>query len=238
MNVNIGYECLKTLGKILKDEKSFQIQIFTLETLDILEGFLQYKKIKYKKVFVSKYNIEDEELCILLKDNKNFEIGNHSKVILWSNERDRRFVPYKLVLTESEKERLVLKQLQSKKQDEETENKKEIDLKKKFIQNKKLSYCSISRTKIDAATYIANALDYLECVIVFCLVRESKLEKLCYEVKEVNEELTNKTTIKMALNNLVRHKIVTKKGNVYKINVHTQTVQKICEKIGFGKVFQ
>lgn len=207
------YKELETLRTIINQEKTFQLQIFTMESFDVIEKWLNKCQIKYKKVFTSQYSENVRDLVVLLRDNDDFEVFSDSRVVLFSNERDRRFVPYRFAFTDDEKARYVTD-----------------------AHSKKMSLCSLNRKKIDVPEYIAKSLTRIQCIIIFCLVRESRFDKLVDEIKAVDSDLKNKTQIKMEINELMKTKILMKRGDVYKLNVSNEVVKKVCDKIGFGKV--
>ncbi|ORD93557.1 hypothetical protein ECANGB1_2009 [Enterospora canceri] len=214
----VSFKNLKTLRKIIKNENEFQIQLYTLESFEMLEGWLEYQKIEYKKAFASSYDPYTVEFTVLFKDTDKFEVANNSKVILFSNERDRRFVPYKFKLTDDEKQSV-------------------LNDRKLYEQNKKLSVCSVMRRKVSAPSFIANNLTYAQCVIVFCLLSETRFNKLLNEIKNVDGDLNNRTNIKLEINELIKHKILTRRNDFCKLNITKETIKEICKRIGLDKVY-
>ncbi|KAL6121053.1 hypothetical protein NUSPORA_02092 [Nucleospora cyclopteri] len=214
--MSVRFKSLEKLNLIIENEKYFQIQIFSLESIDTFENYLEDNKISFKRCFSSNYEITDNKITILQKDSENFPVSVVSRIILYSNERDRRFIPFAFKITEKEKENF-------------------ISNKSILKANSKLSVASILRKDIDVCNYIAESLSYEQSVIVFCLVRESRFSKLYNEIINVDNSLRNRFLIKLELNGLLQNKIIKKSNNLYKINISKECVQKICEKIGFSQ---
>lgn len=214
MKLKINFESLKILKKIITNESFYQIQLFTLESFDLFENWLINNNISYKKMFTSTMCYDSNELLILFKDTNDFDVYNKSKIILLSNNRDRRFIPYKFTLNENEKNKVVNNIIA-------------------FNQNKKLSACSILRKKINISGFIANGLSYIQSIIISCLINESHFDKLFKEIQSIDETINNKFIIKLEINDLLKNKILSKKNSeVYKLNINKETVRQICYKIG------
>ena len=153
-------------------------------------------------------------MIILFKDTNDFDVYSKSKIILLSNDRDRRFIPYKFILNENEKNKIVNNTIA-------------------FNQNKKLSVCSILRKKINISEFIANGLSYIQSIIISCLINESHFDKLFKEIQNIDETINNKFIIKLEINDLLKNKILSKKNpEIYKLNISKETIRQICYKVG------
>lgn len=214
MKLKMNFKSLKILKRIITNESFYQIQLFTLESFDLFENWLINNNILYKKMFTSTLCYNNNELIILFKDTNDFDVYSKSKIILLSNDRDRRFIPYKFILNENEKNKIVNNTIA-------------------FNQNKKLSVCSILRKKINISEFIANGLSYIQSIIISCLINESHFDKLFKEIQNIDETINNKFIIKLEINDLLKNKILSKKNpEIYKLNISKETIRQICYKVG------
>lgn len=212
-----SFESIQKLLGIISAEKTFQIQVFSLESIEVFEKALLHESVVYKKAFTSAY-VRGEALTILLKDSEISTVPVDAPIILYSNARDARFVPYKFKLTAKEKERI---------------------LEDSYLCEayKASALTSIVRSKIDISSYTASSIDYVSSVILFCMVREKRFSRLCNEIRLVDSTLDNRFVIKCGLNSLLKMHLCKKAGSSYTVNVGKDTLEKICEKIGFGNFF-
>ena len=212
------FESLRKLVEIVREEKSgFQIQIFSLEAVEVFEEALANEQIPYKKQFTSTYK-PSRSIVLLLKDSDLPPIPEESRLLLYSTARDPRFVPYKFQLTQQEKEDIVGDRSLTE-------------------PCKRASLTSIVCPRTDVHSYTASALGYVQCIIVFCMMRENRFSRLFEEIKSVDSSLDNRFVIRCELNALARMGICRKRWNVYSIGVSNLTLQMICEKAGFGGAF-
>lgn len=214
----ITFKSLEKLLDIINRERYFKIQVFSLESVEIFTYALSENRIKYNIQFTSSYK-DCPGLTILLKDSEIPEIPNDLSIILYSNFRDKRFIPYKFDIDIDEKKKII--------------NNDNI-----FEINKRNSLSFIFGKQIDIHKHTSDSLNYIQSVIVFCMVRKNKLNDLFDEVTSTDENLNNKFVLKCELNSLVKYGICNKKGDNYKLNLSKLTIQNICNKIKFDRVFQ
>ncbi|ELA42191.1 uncharacterized protein VICG_00834 [Vittaforma corneae ATCC 50505] len=210
------FEERENLVSILRNEKAFRIQVFSFESIEIFEQFLLSKNIKFIKGFTSKA-LSKNEIHLLLNDGSS--VLNAPRIILYSNMRDFTFIPYKFILSNDEKGSFV---------------------KNRFVlksSSESYSATSLSSNDLDVAGFTADSLNYVQSVIILCMIKECKLKSICKEVQQVDPELRNMFVIKSELNLLCRYKFCTKTGESYKLNISHETVVKVCEKLGFYNVF-
>lgn len=210
---NLECESLSKLKKIVQDESFFRIQIFSLESVEIFEKFL--KGITYEKQFSSKLTVS-KKLVLLLRDSELPEELKSQRIILYSCHRDNRFIPYKFKLNNTEMKSIITDSHISQ------------------IYKGSTLTAAIS-DKLDVYEYTANSLNYIQSLVVFCLIRTSNFKVLCKEIEQVDNSLTNKFIIKCEINSLLKTKIIKKSNNSYSLNISKETIQRICEKLGFGK---
>lgn len=211
-NSKYAFESLQTLMEIIAGEEAFQIQIFSLESIELFEKALQYESVTYRKAFTSAY-AHGGKLTVLLRDSEVGAVAADAPVILYSNHRDARFVPYKFKLTQREKERILRDQYLSE-------------------AYKASALTSILRNKIDVSDYIASSLDYVSSVILACMAREKKFGRLCKEVSLVDSALDNRFVIRCGLNGLLKMHLCKKTGSSYVVAVGKDTLRRVCERIG------
>lgn len=204
---------LKGLLDIIKSETSFKLQVYSLEAFELFEKFLKINKISYNLNFTSTFK-HKPGLNVLLKDSEGFEFKKNSKIILYSNSRDRRFTPYKFTVNAEEKN-LILN----------------YEVNKGF---KESSVTSIIRSGLDINKYTPSSLNQLQSTIIFCLIRVSNFRKLIKELQSVDNSINNSFEVQMELNWLVKMRICKKSGNSYKVNLPKSTIKAICESIQFN----
>lgn len=205
---------------LIKNEESFLLQIYSLESVEIFEEFLKSMKISFKKEFSSVYRPKKNTIYLILDDGSfpdSMNFNEKHRCIFYSNKRNFSFIPFRFSLSEAERIQFI--------QD------------KMILESNKTATVSSIINKIpDPFEYSANSLNYSQSVIMMCLIKVGNFLKLCEEVKNVDPELNNSFAIKLELNWLCSYKFCKKIGNSYKITVSNETVRKICDRIGFGKI--
>lgn len=207
-----AFSTRKDLQTLLKKEKQFKLQIFSLESVEVFENYLESIGIEYTKAFTSTA-VPRKKILLLLDDEG--KIPKSSRMILYSNTRNFSFVPYRFSLNLKEKELFVKSKLL-------------------LESNKNSSATSLLLQDLDFSGYAAMSLNYLQSVIVMCLIRESSFKGVCREVSLVDPELQNSLSIKCELNWLCKYKFCIKSGENYKINISHESVSKICDSLGFS----
>lgn len=225
-NRKYNFESLERLFELLNSDKPYQIQVFSLESIELFEHALAYGSIDYYKEFTSTYKqfsgskkSNNRKVCLLFDDGDFRNFSDSVRLILYSNRRDNRFLPYKFILAEHEKEQF-------------------LENKSMHAAIKKLPITSVLNKVINLHEYIANSLGYIKCIILFCMLREKKFNKIFQEVVSVDPKLNNKFIVKCELNELIKYKFCKKIGETYQITLSKLTMVKICEKIGFDKALQ
>lgn len=214
----------ENLLAILKREKSFKIQIFSLESVEMFERFLESNKVSYTKDFTSSFAFK-RNIALLLDDGPIENPKGNTRLILYSNLRNYKFVPYKFKLSHEEKKNI----LKSYK----------IPFSKNMLEFCKGSSLTSAIAKdLTIHRHALNVLSYAQSIIVMCMVKESKFARIFNEVKTVDPELNNRFVVKCELNYLSKIKICSKVGDSYRLAISNQAVQEICEIIGFESVFQ
>ncbi|KAM0679515.1 hypothetical protein GINT2_002359 [Glugoides intestinalis] len=212
-----GFSRRKDLQDLLENEKQFKLQVFSLESIEIFEEYLDSIGIEYIKEFTSTVVVPRKKILLLLDDGGN--IPNSSRMILYANTRNFTFVPYQFCLTLEEKELFVQSKIL-------------------LESNKHSPVTSMLLNELDFAGYASISLNYLQSIIIMCLIRESSFKGICNEVSLVDPELENSLCIKCELNWLCKYKFCIKSGENYKINISHESVSKICDKLGFSMIFQ
>ena len=222
MATNIKFDKREDLVKLLKNEESFLLQIFSLESIAIFEEFLTANQIEFVKDFTSLFKPKKNTISLLLDDGAfpdSVNLNTKNKIILYSNKRHLSFIPMKFQLNSSE--RVIW-----------------INDEAKLKCNKNVAVSSIITEIPDIHNYTANSLNYVQSVIIMCLIKEGNFKKLCHEIKTVDPDLDNSFNIKLELNWLCLNRFCKKTGSNYKLSISNETVQKICTKIGFDKILQ
>ncbi|KAI5169272.1 hypothetical protein PAEPH01_0578 [Pancytospora epiphaga] len=207
------FTALENLLSVMKSEKSYQIQIFSLESVEVFEKALSTANIKYVKSFTSAY-VTKKAVVLLLKDSPLGDISLSSRILYYANLRDSRFVPYKFKITPAEKCRLAGESEASR-------------------LHKNTPFTFLSKLKSKITCYGATSFNYVQSVILFCMIREKTFSKLCKEICSVDERLKNKFLIHCELNKLLKLRICKRNGDSYTINLSLETQDKICEALGF-----
>lgn len=261
------FEERENLIDFLNNEKSFKIQIFSLESVEIFEVLLKINRIEYKKDFTTSFK-NSRTVQLLIDDGDLKDEHANQKLILYSNNRNFDFIPYKFKLSVNEKSRICDEVLQAgrsfkantfdgdafkalptrrsliKEQGEHSEAIREI-LEGDSIKidsdlialNPRSSLTSMFSDKLNVYEFTEDALNYAQSVIVMGMIGENKFIRIFNEVKSIDPSLDNKFLIKCELNALINKKICTKRGDLYKLSISNLTVQNICKKIGFKNVF-
>lgn len=212
----IPFEKRENLEELLKKEKSFKLQVYSFESVEIFEEYLKSIGLAYTKTFTSS-QIPKRTIALLLDDGGVVTEGN--RIILYSNSRNFSFVPCRFILSSKEKEAIVKDRA-------------------KIEANKSAPATALLAPALDVEGYVASCLNYVQSVIVMCLLKENTLKGICREAGQIDVELENSFIIKCELNWLCKHKICIKTGEKYRIGICQENVQRICENIGFGKIFQ
>ncbi|ORD97720.1 hypothetical protein HERIO_420 [Hepatospora eriocheir] len=202
-----SFDSLDKLIEIINEEKYFQIQVFSLESVETLEYVLTINNISFNRAFTSNFK-QLKKLTLLLKDTDDFEFDDNSKIILFSNIRDLRFVPYQFKISDKDKKLII--------------NNKHL-----YEQYKMNSLTSIKYDKIDINKYIA--LYDNELIVIFSLVRGLKFNTLYNEIKGLNKDLKNRTSLLSILNNLIKHKFIKKQNDLYSLNVNDEFYREVCK---------
>lgn len=209
---------------ILRKEKDFRVQIFSLESIEIFEKFLEFSKISYTKGFTSSFAFK-RNIALLIDDGPIVNPKENKRIILYSNLRNHKFAPYKFKLSDEEKKN-VLKLCK-------------VPIAKNMLEFcKRSSLTSIANRDLGIHQYVSNALNYAQSIIVMCMIKESKFARIFNEVKAVDPELNNKFVVRCELNYLTKIKVCTRTANSYKLSISNQTVQAICKLIGFENMLQ
>jgi len=260
------FEKREKLIDFLSNEKSFKIQIFSLESVEIFEVLLKVNRIEYKKGFTTTFK-NSRAVQLLIDDGKLSDEHANQKLILYSNNRNFDFIPYKFKLSVNEKNNICEELLQldrtfeadtlnghavkalsngslTKEQREHSEGIREIlqvdniKIDRDLIAlNPRSSLTSMFSDKLNVYGFTEDALNYTQSVIVMGMIGENKFIRIFNEVKSIDPSLDNKFLIKCELNSLINKKICTKNGDLYKLSISNLTVQNICKKIGFKHVF-
>ncbi|KAI4292714.1 hypothetical protein PAPHI01_1988 [Pancytospora philotis] len=209
---------IDALAGIIARERHFQIQVFSLESCEVFEAALTSREIRYSKKFTSGFT-GGRGIALLLEDAPLSEVPLSSKILLYSNARDTRFLPYKFTISEDEKDAIVPD--------------------KRLCQiHKHSSLTAMLRKSVARASYTAAALSPVQAVLMFCLLREKKFDRICREAQQVDGSLDNRFVIQCELNALVKWHYCTRRDDSYSINVSKDTLQEICKRIGFEKALQ
>lgn len=218
------FDSRQNLVDILKKERDFRIQIFSLESIEIFEKFLEFNKISYTKGFTSSFAFK-RNIALLLDDGPIVNLKENKRIILYSNLRNYKFVPYKFKLSHEEKKDFIKLY--------------RIPVAKNMLEFcKKSSLASIISKEFEVHQYVSNALSYTQSVIVMCMVKESKFARIFNEVKAVDPSLSNKFVVRCELNYLTKIKICTRAADSYKLAISSQVVQAICKLIGFENMLR
>lgn len=213
-----SFASLRTLLDIIKNEPFFRIQVFSLEAVEFFEKWLRYERLEYAKQFTSAY-APVKGLVLLIRDTSPGYIPPNSTVLLYSNARDARFIPYKFEVTLEEKEAFT-------------------DDKYLLESYKRGTLTSMLGKRIDIGEYTAKSLGYVQSIILFCMIREKKFNRLADEVKAVDAMLSNRFVVQCELNGLVKMGFCKRNGNSYTINICKEILEKVCRQVGFGDAFK
>lgn len=212
------FKSLTKLLNIINQELAFKIQVFSLESVELFMFVLKKHKVKYNLQFSSSYK-NSSYLSLILKDSVLPDFPSDSRLILFSNSRNKGFVPYKFVLSADEKKHMWNNDVV-------------------FEINKRNTLSYVLNEKIDIHKYTAESLTYTQCMIVFSMVNKNKLADIFKEVVSADNSLSNKFILKCEINNLLKHGICKKKGEFYNLNISKNTIQHICSRINFPNIFQ
>lgn len=207
-----SFSSLKKLIEIVNNEPYFAIQVFTLETVELFESTFEEHQICYSKTFASTFKPR-KELQVILGDTDLVNFPAKSRIILYSNKRDSRFIPYKFVLTAEEKALYI-------------EDKQQYEI------NKNKSLSSTNLPDINMHEYTAKSLNTLQSVIVFSLIRARKFMDLCREVAGFDNSYSNSFIIRCELNLLIKLGICKRIGKTYRLSISSETVRAICSGMG------
>lgn len=207
----MAYKCLEKLFEIVKHEKSFKIQVYTIESITIFEEALRKAKVQFSTTFSSKYTAS-KGITIILKDSQIGDLPKDAKLILYSNIRDRRFIPYKFKIVDEEKEMFFRDKVA-------------------YQAAKGKSLSSALSTKIDMHSYTADSLTQLQAMILFVVSRNNKFEDICNELKNIGNTVINSFIIKCELNYLERIGVCKRILNNYKLTITDATIDKIASRI-------
>lgn len=203
------------LTQLLNTEKSFKLQVFSVESVEIFEQFLHSENIQFSKGFTSKPPPKSK-LALLLDDGSS--IPSYPRIILFSNRRNFSFVPYCFQLSQREKESAVGRKLL-------------------LGASKDASLISLLSTDLQIVQFTAGALNYVQSVIILCMLKETKFKRICAEARQVDPELNNGFVILCELNWLSRRRFCTRSGDSYKLDISHEIAMKICENLGFLNIF-
>lgn len=234
MQEEFQFEPRDNLIKLLREEESFKIQVYSLEAIEIFEDFLNSKKIAFSKEFTSTFKGNQKKIALLvcdghLKESNCNPSKSKQRIILYSNAVNYQFIPYKFVLSQKEKNELI----QLKDSHLTSQEKRDLI---KF--NPKSSLTSLVSNYIDASTYVAKSLGYEQSVIVMSMIKEKKLRKIHKEVVAIDPQLDNLFLIRLNLNSLVNMNICTRVRDSYTLSVSKETVKAICTTLGFPDIYQ
>ncbi|KAI5150883.1 hypothetical protein ENBRE01_1763 [Enteropsectra breve] len=216
-----SFSGLYILKEMLSSEKNINIQVFSLESIEYLEGFLIFNNFAYKICFTSNIpkTIPKKAILVLLQDTTSFDLPAHPQIILYSNVYDRRFISYSFSITLSEKKKLFSDTFS-------------------IEANKSSSLTSLRTNPIDHSKLTASALSTRQALLVFTLTRESAFSKICADIFSVEPSINNSFMIRCDLNSLASMRICKKTGERYALTISKETIEEICAKVGFGKLYR
>lgn len=215
----VNYKSLAPLFDILNSEKSYKIQIISIEPFSILTELFNYKRISYHVVFSSMLEAsERNKLNIVIQDSE-ISVPESGKYILYSNKRNPAFIQLVFRVSLEEKIRYFNHRGSSPKKAVTahggTKNIVEIQ---NIIDGKNIG------TLLPHVTY-------LETIVMLC-ARKGDFKGVCKKVSQLDGKLKNTFLVWITLNELVNRKFITKHGERFRLNISKDSLDAICKKSG------
>lgn len=214
------FQSLSVLKQIIENEKRFRIQIISLEPIDLFLEFLDSASVEYRLQNISKPSNSSINIQIEKEDVKA------SRIILYNNRRESDYIQIVFKLTMEEKKRYLESQVP--------------DRKKLSLLLDTYPYKNTDELKKLAVDYTFNiseimksSFDYLESVILLCMIRNTKLMDIISNIKQVDPNLHNVFMIRNKLTSLTERKVVVCNRDNYKINISFESLKKILARIDF-----
>lgn len=221
-----------SLVDLLKGEPCFRIQVFSLESIEVFEDFLHSKKIAFTRGFTSGRESATGDastgrgtspVMLLLDDGPPAStlVLAAPRVLLYSNMSNPSFIPYQFMLSLNEKQAIL--------------RDRRVPSERRALAEARHSgaLTAALAEPLDLAAATAGALNYVQSVIVLCLVREGRFKRLCKEVQQVEPGIDSMMWVRAELNWLCKHKFCLKSGNIFKLNISHEAVVKVSERLGF-----
>lgn len=213
----VSYMSLRPLFDIVRHEKSFKVQVVSLEPFSVLVELFNYKNIEYKLILSPSDIYRKRKINIIVHDS-HLECKTPGKYLLYQCRRNENFVQIVFSVGMSEKIRYCCL--------------------KYGIQAKKIVKAyGRDRTLCDLEKMITQtdfempplSLSYVETVVLLC-VRRSRFEKICKQALQIDSRLDNTFLIWLTLNELADKDLVVRTGNYFKANVSKELMEKACRK--------
>lgn len=226
-------ENLLGLLNLIKNEEDYQIQILSLESVEVFEYFLGFNNIVYIKAFTSKFKNTNSSVKLLLEDSKfEYSLRKHNqRILLYSNDRNYSFIPFYFQLTLKEKLNLI------KKRDFMESLNWSIPI-EKVQMNPKTSLTALSKEDPNLGKFISNSISHIQSIILMSVMKECKLFKIFNEVKVFDPALENSFLIKLELNELVENRMISKNGDNYRLNLSNETIMEICKLKKYDEIYK
>lgn len=213
----VSYRSLRPLFDIVRDEKSFRVQVVSLEPFSVLVELFSYKNIKYKLVLSQADSCSKTKVNIIVHDS-HFECRTPGRYLLYRCRRNESFVQIAFSIGLDEKTRYCC-------------------LKYGPQAERAVKAHGRDRTLGDLEKIITQTnfemppplLSYLETVVLLC-VRRSRFEKICKQALQIDSRLDNTFLIWLTLNGLADRDLVTRTGSYFKANVSRELLEKACRK--------
>ncbi|KAF9760945.1 hypothetical protein NGRA_2948 [Nosema granulosis] len=213
-----NFSSLSTLKEIIKNEKKFRVQIVSFEPLDLFLKFLDQNKYTYKL-----FNKTASNSINILQDS---EPTDAKKVILYSNKRDTDYVQIIFNLTREEKQNIIENQIPK-------DTNISLLLDTYPYKNTEELINLATGYSLNIPEIMKNSVDYLESVILLCMIRNNKLLDIISNVRQVDSKLDNVFMIRNKILGLVEKKVVVANRDTYKINISHESLKAILERIDF-----
>ncbi|KAL0265710.1 UNVERIFIED_CONTAM: hypothetical protein PYX00_011424 [Menopon gallinae] len=208
---------LRPLFDIVRSERSFRVQVVSLEPFSTLVELFNYKGISYKLIMSPADSYRKSKVNIIVHDSP-LECSAPGKYLLYLNRRNEGFVQIVFSVGLDEKVRHCCLRYGPQA--------------RRIVQ----AYGS-SRTLGGLEKMMARKtlemppppLSYVETVVLLC-VRGSSFDKICRQVLQMDSSLDNAFTIWLTLNELACRNFVTRSGSRFKANVSRELLEKACQK--------
>lgn len=212
-----NFESLHVLFDIIREERSFRIQIITLEALETFESVLKENRVEYMTQFSSKTVAAD--CIVLILGDSSVDVSAMGRYILFSNIRHKEFVQIVFCPTFEEKllaigDEYIVRAYNYK-------NIRELQM---LTENRSFGFNDCGR-----------GLDYFESVVMLVGMSRSRFRDILEGVREMDSGLGNPFLLQMKLNGLVDKLFMLRSGDRYRINVSGDTLRSIRMRIGLCK---